>query len=48
MLISTREAGGTMRVHTPISTGCGTEEATTGANTRMEYFGLSTGEVPTP
>lgn len=48
VLIFTKVAGGTTRVPTPTSTGCGTEEATTGASIRMEYFGLSTGEVPTP
>ena len=48
MLIFTKAAGGTTRVPTLTLTGCGTEEATTGASIRMEYFGLSTGEVPTP
>lgn len=48
VLTSTRAAGGTTRVPTPTSTGSGTEGATTGASTRMEYFGLSTGGVPTP
>lgn len=48
MLIFTKAAGGTTPVPTRTSTGCGTEEATTGASIRMEYFGLSTEEVPTP
>lgn len=48
MLIFTKVAGGTMRAPTLTLTGCGTEEATTGASIRMEYSGLSTAEVPTP
>lgn len=48
MLIFTRAAGGTTRVPTRTLTGCGTEAATTAASIRMEYFGLSTGEAPTP
>lgn len=48
MLISTKAAGGTTRAHIRISMVSGTEAATTGASIRMGYFGLSTGEAPTP
>ena len=48
MPIFTKAAGGTTHVPTLTLTGCGTEEATTGASIRMESFGLSTGVVPTP
>lgn len=44
----TKEAGGTMPVHTLTSTECGTEEAITEASTKMEFSGLNTEAGHTP
>lgn len=45
---SIKEDGGTMPVHTLISTESGTEEATTEASTKMGYFGPNTEVAHTP
>lgn len=44
----TKEAGGTMPVHTLTSTECGTEEGITEASTKMEFSGPNTEAGHTP